>query len=109
MINPPSINIQDLTYQRALGVISLLISLDTNQRNSWSIGDLYKLLSISVSREWYEIQLNDDCQPQYCKCWLDEEHFNEYGYIKFTLQCTLNEKRYVYVESTIDWSMYGTL
>lgn len=109
MITPPPINIQDLTYQRALGVISLLISLNSSQRNRWSIGDLYSLLSLSVSREWYEIQLNDDCQPQYCKCWLDEEHSNEYGDIKFTLQRSPNENRYIYVESTIDWSMYGTL
>lgn len=109
MIKPPSINIQDLTYQRALGVISLLISLDSSQRNRWCIKDIYNLLSISVSRDWYEIQLNDDCQPYYCKCWLDENFSHEYVNINFTLQCTPNEKRYIYLESTIDWSIYGTV
>ncbi|WP_426617162.1 hypothetical protein [Raoultella sp. R2A007] len=58
----------EITYQRALGVIIMLIC-NSLQRSNWSIGKLYDLLKESVENYWYEIYFDSNRRPVGCICW----------------------------------------
>lgn len=58
----------EITYQRALGIITMLIC-NSLQHSNWKIGELYDLLKESVENYWYEIYFDSNKCPIGCICW----------------------------------------
>ncbi|MBC3620320.1 toxin-activating lysine-acyltransferase [Vibrio metschnikovii] len=62
-----------LTYQRALGVISCLVSMDSRNNKSWTLESLYQVVAASAEQGYYQVLCNSFGQPESVQCWQEDK------------------------------------
>ncbi|MDO6581350.1 toxin-activating lysine-acyltransferase [Photobacterium sp. 2_MG-2023] len=68
-------NSETLTYQRALGIISCLVAMDSRTNTSWTMESLYQAIAKSVEQGCYQVCCNSFGQPESIHCWqIDRKH-----------------------------------
>ncbi|MDO6498215.1 toxin-activating lysine-acyltransferase [Photobacterium sanguinicancri] len=63
---------ESITYQRVLGIISILVSLDSRINMSWTLESFYSEIARSVENKKYKIEYNSIGQPDRVYCWQDD-------------------------------------
>lgn len=86
----------EITYQRALGIITMLIC-NSLQHSNWTIGELYELLKESIENYWYEIYFDSNRYPVGCICWHRDKLRLGNRILDIRYMDTYNEEIYIYV------------
>ena len=87
---------QPVTYQRALGIITILVCQSSASAN-WNVGGLYKLLKESLENNWYEIFFDESRRPNGCRCW-----HNDHNFIENHISANVSLERYQGMTKYID-------
>lgn len=64
--------VESITYQRVLGIISILVSLDFRINMSWTLESFYSEIVRSIENKKYKIEYNSIGQPDRVYCWQDD-------------------------------------